>query len=90
MAKPMGGPYYENLKRIYRDETDVFEQLKPSRQDEQVCNELMKAMVAFKKVHPDRGLMQHYLRSAVSAPNETELCGVGRFFRCNMASRRPS
>ena len=66
------------MKKQFRSDSDKFERLKPSRNDEVICPELMKAMIAIKRVHPDRGPMQAYLRSAVNPPNETELCGVAR------------
>ena len=79
VGNTMGSTYYAALTRQFRDETDAYELLRPARQGEQFAPGLLKGMIAFKKEHPDKAVLQLYLRSAEVGPNETELCGIGRY-----------
>eukprot|EP00969_Alexandrium_andersonii_P315049 13918160-Alexandrium_andersonii.AAC.1 len=71
----MGAVYYKNLKTLYRPKSDPLSQLVAPNPPQPVSPQLMKAMVAVKRAHPDRTLMSSWLACSTK-PNETEVVGV--------------
>jgi len=76
-----GGLYYSKLRAIYRASDDPEMKLKPSAAaGEIVSPALFSAMVAAQKVRPDRYKLQAWCANLLTAPNETEVCGVLLYF----------
>ena len=76
----VGASFYTQLKKDFRALGDPMALLVPRDQTQQVRPELMKAMIACKRQHPDRVALQSFFVSSATPPNQMEAVGVFRYF----------
>jgi hypothetical protein len=79
-GETVGASFYAKLKKDFIAEGDPMALLAAKDPKQSVRPELMKAMIAGKRQHPERTGLQSFFVSSATPPNQMEAVGVFKYF----------